>query len=131
MFVICNVHSCEPAALHCRDCKQLICLLCSHETTHKTHSAETIEEALHLILPVVKENQLKVKAKTDDTKSCIEVDKTQQTEMKMTCDDARAQLTTKQDEAVADSSAQGACAREDTVVIDTDKIANSGCSLYF
>ena len=83
-------------------------------TTHKLHTAETIEEALRQILPVVRQNHLKVRVKTDVTKSCMNADKTQQTEMKMTCDDARSQLTTKQDEAVADSSAQGACAREDT-----------------
>ena len=113
MFVICDVHSCEPAALHCRDCKQLICLLCNHETTHKTHSAETIEEALQQILPVVRQNQLKVRVKIDVTKPCMNADKSQQTEMKMTCDDARAQLTTKQDEAVANPSAKER-AREDT-----------------
>ena len=69
-IVFCRMHQAKPAELYCRDCKQLICLLCNG-TTHKTHSAETVEEALQQILPAVREKQLEVKAKIECTQACI------------------------------------------------------------
>ena len=54
--VFCDVHRSKAAEIHCRNCNQLICLLCNG-TTHKQHTAETIAEALERILPLLYNKQ--------------------------------------------------------------------------
>ena len=85
-IVFCDVHPSKQVELHCRDCKQLICLLCNG-TTHKQHTAETIEEALQQILPVVRENQVKVKAMIATTKAEINQEKEEEQESAKQHDD--------------------------------------------
>ena len=87
----CQVHPSKPVEIHCRDCKQLVCLLCNG-TTHKTHSAETIEEALQQILPVVKDNQLKVKAMIRGTQARLHDIKQQEQETKRMHQNARKEV---------------------------------------
>ena len=93
-IVFCQVHSSEQVKLHCRDCKKLICILCNL-TTHKTHSVETIEEALQQILPVVKDNQVKVKALIEQTKHSISDGKTQKDDITAMYDDVSKDIDAK------------------------------------
>ena len=92
--VYCDVHSSEQVKIHCRDCKQLICLLCN-ETTHKTHTAETIEEALQQMLPIVSENQLKAKTLIQDTQISLAEAKQKKQVMKKMYDDIRKDVAAK------------------------------------
>ena len=65
--VYCERHRQELVKFHCKDCKELICILCNG-TEHKSHDAETIDEAVQKLLPVFKENtkQLEDIVKTNE-----------------------------------------------------------------
>ena len=56
----CEIHSGEIVKLHCKDCQKLICLLCNG-TEHKLHHAETIDEAIKNLLPIVTKRTEEVK----------------------------------------------------------------------
>ena len=49
-IVFCKVHEGIPIQLNCRDCKQLICYTCNI-SDHKGHKAESVVQALEMILP--------------------------------------------------------------------------------
>ena len=97
-LVYCKVHPSEPVKLHCRDCKQLICLLCRATSHHHHHSAETIEDALRKILPEVKEKQVKVKAVIKATNADITEETKKVANAKIMCEDARKAMKEKYEE---------------------------------
>ena len=53
--VFCARHPDKHVELHCKQCQMLICILC-RGTDHHFHEAETIQDALNYIVPIVQQN---------------------------------------------------------------------------
>ena len=100
--------------------------VCSFCTCRRRLLLSALSGTLQQILPVVKENQLKVKAKIDDTKGSINDDKNQQQAMKKVCDDVRAQLTTKYDEALQKLNQDYAALSEEVEAFETKQNQQHG-----
>ena len=69
--VYCQRHPQELVKLHCKDCKTLICFLCNG-TGHKSHDAETIDEAVQNILPVLKESTIQFEDTVNENEKALE-----------------------------------------------------------
>ena len=57
--VYCQHHPAKHVEIYCKDCKKMICLLCNG-TEHKSHEADTIDEAVKKVLKSLHENSTKL-----------------------------------------------------------------------
>ena len=63
-IIFCKKHPAEEIKLHCRDCNDLVCLVCTaDDNEHKSHHAEPIHKALDRILPQVQASQKRLENK--------------------------------------------------------------------
>ena len=69
-LVYCPHHLEELAKFNCKDCNELICLICNG-TKHKLHQAESIQEALDRLIPTIKEQGETVKTRIKDNETLL------------------------------------------------------------